>query len=73
LAADIGNAYLNASTQERVHTICGLEFGANNVGRIAVITCALYGLKSSGIAWCNLFAGTLYDLGFKSTLVDADV
>ena len=29
LSADIGNAYLNASTKERVHTTAGPEFGPN--------------------------------------------
>ncbi len=73
LAADVGNAYLNATTKEKVHTTCGLEFGQNYVGRIAVIYKALYGLKSSGAAWRKMFAGTLYDLGFKSSLADPDV
>jgi len=43
LTADIGNAYLNADTKEKVHTICGLEFGNQYIGRIAVIHKALYG------------------------------
>ena len=29
LSADIGNAYLNAPTREKVHTTCGIEFGQN--------------------------------------------
>ncbi len=53
LSADIGNAYLNAETKEKVHTICGPEFGALYQGRVAVIHKALYGLKSSGAAWCS--------------------
>jgi hypothetical protein len=28
LAADIGNAYLDADTREKKHTTCGLEFGS---------------------------------------------
>ncbi len=51
LSADVGNAYLNALMKERVHTICGPEFGPTLNGRISVITCALYGLKSSDAAW----------------------
>ncbi len=38
LSADIGNAYLNAPTKEKVHTMCGIEFGQNHLGCIAVIT-----------------------------------
>jgi hypothetical protein len=73
LSADIGNAYLNASTREKVHTTCGIEFGQPDQGCIAIITHALYGLKSSGAAWRTMFAGTLQDLQFRSTLADADV
>jgi len=73
LGADIGNACLNALTSEKVHTVCGLEFGQAYHGRFAIITPALYGLKSSGVAWRNTLAGTLGDLGFKATLVDPDV
>jgi hypothetical protein len=73
LAADIGNAYLNANTREKVHTICGLEFGHQNLGKVAVITRALYGLKSSGAAWRSMFAASLQELGFISSIVDPDV
>jgi hypothetical protein len=73
LSADIGNAYLNAPTKEKVHTTCGMEFGHEYLGCIAVITPTLYGLKSSGAAWRNMFAGTLQDLQYKSSLADPDV
>jgi hypothetical protein len=73
LSADIGNAYLNAPTKEKVHTTCGIEFGANEQGCTAVLICALYGLKSSGAAWRAMFAGTLQDLQYKSSLTDPDV
>ncbi len=50
LGADIENAYLNAETKERVHTVCGPEFGPELCGCFAIICRALYGLKSSGTA-----------------------
>jgi hypothetical protein len=50
-----------------------LEFGHEFVGRTAIIVRALYGLKSSGAAWCSLFASTLSDLEFTSCLADPDV
>jgi hypothetical protein len=50
LAADIGNAYLNASTREKVYAIAGKEFGSR-AGEPVIIVRALYGLKSSGAAW----------------------
>jgi hypothetical protein len=73
LGADIGNAYLNSFTTEKVLSVCGLEFGQDYLGHFAIITQALYGLKSSGAAWRNTLAGTLSDLGFSSTLADPDV
>jgi len=72
LAADIGNAYLNADTRVRVHTTCGPEFGGDQ-GKITIIRKALYGLKSSGAAWRSHLASTLHDMQFKASLADPDV
>jgi Reverse transcriptase (RNA-dependent DNA polymerase) len=69
---DIGNAYLNARTMEKVHFVTGPEFG-ENANRIALIVRALYGLKSSGAAWHTHFAQSLMDLGFISCESDPDV
>jgi Reverse transcriptase (RNA-dependent DNA polymerase) len=63
LTVDVQGAYLNAPCRERVHTICGDEFGREYKGRIAVIVKALYGLKTSAIAWRSHLAETLRDLG----------
>ena len=68
LAADIGNAYLNADTREKVHTTLGMELGQNMVGKMAVICKALYGLKSSGAAWRAHLAEMLHDLQYRSSL-----
>eukprot|EP00934_Nitzschia_sp_Nitz4_P002319 Nitzschia sp. Nitz4//scaffold471_size5685//193//5616//NITZ4_009210-RA/size5685-processed-gene-0.1-mRNA-1//1//CDS//3329552692//2319//frame0 len=70
---DIGNAYLNAPTTEKLYTVAGPEFGDNEEGHTMVIVRALYGLKSSGAAYRSHFAQTLRDLGFTSCLADADV
>jgi len=69
----IGNAYLNATTKENVHTIFGAEFGKRVIGRTVVIHKALYGLKTSGAAWRSMFEVTLADLQFKSSLLHPDV
>ena len=45
---DIGNAYLESYTQEKVYIIAGEEFGALK-GHKLVIVKALHGLKSSGL------------------------
>ncbi len=70
LSADIGSAYLSAPTKEEVHTTCGIEFGQNHQSCVGIITEALNGLKSSGAAWRTMFAGTLQDLQYKSSLTD---
>ena len=37
MAADIGNAYLQASTSSKYYTKLGLEFGPDDEGRVAYI------------------------------------
>jgi hypothetical protein len=72
LAADIGNAYLNAPNRERFYAIAGKEFGSR-AGERVVIVRALYGLKSAGAAWRAHLASSLTTLGYKSCLADPDV
>ena len=47
-AADIGNAYLESRTKEKVYIIADSVFG-DREGHTLLIVRALYGLKSSGI------------------------
>jgi hypothetical protein len=71
-SADIGNAYLNTSTNEKVYTTADPEFGADEAKTIIIVR-ALYRLKSSGAAWRSHFAHMLRDLHFTSTYTDPDV
>jgi hypothetical protein len=73
LVADIGNAYLQAPAREQVHTTAGPEFGPSRIGQTVIIVRALYGLKLSGAAWHAQLSETLYGMGFKPSLADADV
>ena len=74
MSADVAGAYLNADCPEKVHIICGPEFGTDFIGRVAIIKKALYGLWSSGFAWRSLCAQTLREnLGFKPCRADNDV
>jgi len=73
LACDIGNVYLNASPREKVYTTAGPEFGSELEGKHVLIVRALYGLKSSGMAWRAHLANTLLHLGYTSCLADPDV
>ena len=73
LAGDIQNAYLNAPTQEKLYFIAGPEWGAQQ-GRTVMIVRALYGLKSSALAWRNHLADVLHNqMGFQSSLADPDL
>ncbi|MEM7457806.1 MAG: reverse transcriptase domain-containing protein, partial [Planctomycetota bacterium] len=69
---DIGNAYLNAPTSEKVHAIAGPEFGQYE-GCVVVIVRALYGLKTAGASWHAHLGDTLRSLGFTSSYADHDV
>ncbi|MEM7375757.1 MAG: reverse transcriptase domain-containing protein [Bacteroidota bacterium] len=70
--ADIGNAYLNAPTSERVHAVAGPEFGQYE-GCIVIIVRALYGLRSAGASWHSHLSDTLRSLKFASSNADHDV
>jgi len=72
VAADIGNAYLNAPSRERTWTIAGKEFGEDE-GSVYLIVRALYGQKASGAAWRAFFSSILTDLDFVPTRGDPDV
>ena len=51
LAGDVGNAYLNAETKEKMYMKCSLEFGPEMVRWIPTVEKGLYGLKSSENYW----------------------
>lgn len=72
MAADIGNAYLEAYTKEKVYVVAGPEFGELQ-GCLLIIDKALYGLRSSGARFHEKLADTLYDLGFFPSKADPDV
>ena len=75
LAADIGNAYLNAVCKEKVHTkVDQVLFGPEHEGKTAVIVRALYGLKTSGNSWrMTLSLAIKEELGFTQCIADPDV
>ena len=74
LSTDVGNAYLNAECQEKVHLRCGKQlFGKENEGKYAVIARTLNGLKSSGASWRYHFATEIRNMGFTDTMADNDV
>ena len=71
-ATDIGNAYLESFTKEKVYIIAGPEFGERE-GHTLIIQKALYGLKSSGLRWHERFADVLRDMGFFPSRAEPDI
>ena len=67
--ADIGNAYLEAKTKEKLYIVAGPEFEELE-GHILVIYKALYGLKSSGLRWSEEIHHILLDMGFSPCKAD---
>ena len=61
--ADIGNAYLEAFTDEKLYIVAGPEFQELE-GYILIFLKALYGLKSSGKRWAEVIHGILRDMKF---------
>ena len=73
LSGDIGNAYLNAYTQEKIYYRASLEWEVHMHGTVCVIVRALYGLKTSANAWRNHLCTTLKGMQFQFSLADNDV
>jgi hypothetical protein len=73
LCGDVGNAYVNAYTNEKVFSRCGMEFGQEYFGKTLTIKKALYGLRTSSERWWSHFADTLRGLDFRSARYDKDV
>jgi hypothetical protein len=71
-ATDIGNAYLEAYTLEKVCVKAGKEFGKLE-GHTLVIAKALYGLRSSGLRWHEKFADCLRNEGFQPSKGEPDI
>ena len=59
--ADIGNAYLEAFTDEKLYILAGPEFQELE-GYILTFRKTLYGLKSSGKRWAEVIHGILRDM-----------
>ena len=71
-ATDIGNAYLEAETKEKVCIIAGKEFGPLE-GHLLIIKKALYGLRTSGLIWHDKLSDCLRDLGFTPSKAEPDI
>ena len=63
---------MNAKCCEKIWFEGGIECG-EDAGKVCVITCALYRLKSAGALWQVELAQLLRDLRYESMKADADV
>jgi hypothetical protein len=61
--ADIGNAYLESTTKEKVYLVSVPELGSLERNSL-VIDCDLYGLRQSGLFWHQRFSDVLKMMGF---------
>ena len=71
-ATDIGNAYLEAYTTEKVAIVAGPEFGELE-GHTLLVSRALYGLRMSGKMWHQRFSTCLEEEGFFPCIAEPDV
>jgi len=71
-SADVGNAYLEAETKEKVYIVAGKGFSELE-GHTLVIFKALYGLRSSGLRYHEKFSDTMRDMGYNMSKADPDV
>jgi hypothetical protein len=72
LAGDVTNACLNALCREKIWFGGGVKTGEDR-GKVLIVTRALYGLKSSGAAWCAGLATTLRNMDFTLSQADPGV
>ena len=68
--ADIGNAYLEAFTDEKLYIVAGPEFQELE-GYILIFLKALYGLKSSGKGWAEVIHSILRDMKVLPSKADS--
>ena len=73
MTADIQNAYLQVPSSEKYFIVCGAEFGLENVGKVALITRALYGGKVAGRYFWHHLRYCMGHLGLTSCREDPDV
>jgi Reverse transcriptase (RNA-dependent DNA polymerase) len=70
LCGNIGNAFVNSYTNEKIYTWAGPEFGLTLQGKTLLIVKSLYGLQTSAEHWRTHFASILQSMGFISSCAD---
>jgi hypothetical protein len=71
-ATDIGNAYLETETKEKVYIVAGPEFGELE-GYVHVVHKTLCGLRTRGKRWSERLADCLREMGFEQCKAEPDI
>jgi hypothetical protein len=69
MSCDLENAYLNTPCREKIWFEGGIECGEDQ-GKVCVVFCSLYRLKSAGAAFQSSLAQILRDVRYNSTKAD---
>ena len=73
VAGDVGNAFLNRWTKEKVYFTAGPELGRELEGRRLIAVKAIYGLKSSSARFHEHLSIALQKMGFRPSKADPDL
>ena len=71
-ASDVQTAFLTTPCEEKMWTNLGQEFGVD-AGKSAILTCALYRLKSAGASFGNHIVDCMMTLGYLPCKADLDL
>ena len=69
-AADVQNAFLQASCSKNYYTVWGPEFASEFIVKLAIIIRSAYGLKSAGADFRNHLRDCMEHLGYGSCKAD---
>ena len=72
MGAEVGNAYLQALTKEKLFIVGGPEFEELQ-GHVLVMHKALYGTRSGGASWNDKPFDIIHQMGFKPSKADPDI
>ena len=72
MGTDVGNAYLQALTKEKLYIVAGPEFEELQ-GHVLVMYKALHGTRSGGACWHDKHFDILQQKDFKPPKADPDI
>ena len=72
-AADVGNAFLNGITHDKLYIIAGPEFGPEREGKALILYKSMYGAHASCAHFYEYLAAKLLALGFNPSKADPDL